>query len=106
MAWEISITDEGWSDIEEELYNWDKKALIQALCDDYFEQLEKQGKAYETCKRRAAKKKYFLEQYPCFDALVRSCYEKIREHSTCDNGGNGYWIDREGYHQVYTEDKA
>ncbi len=32
MAWEISITAEGWQEIREKLDDWSREALIDAIC--------------------------------------------------------------------------
>ena len=40
MAWEISITNEGWQEIKTELNKWSKKRLIQAISDNEFERIE------------------------------------------------------------------
>ncbi len=37
MAWEISISAEGWSEIREQLETWPVDSLIAAICDDKFE---------------------------------------------------------------------
>lgn len=33
--------------------------------------------------------------------LADRAYELIEQNNTCDNGGFGYWIDREGFHKVW-----
>jgi hypothetical protein len=37
------------------------------------------------------------------EVLADRAYEMIEQNNTCDNGGFGYWIDREGYHKVWLE---
>ena len=37
MAWSISITAEGWSEIRDQLGKWDRDVLIAAITDDKFE---------------------------------------------------------------------
>ena len=44
MAWEISITADGWQEIRQQLEQWEKDDLISAICDDKFEMVyEKAG---------------------------------------------------------------
>ena len=44
MAWEISISNEGWAEIREKLESWTCKELIVAITDDKFEMvMEKAG---------------------------------------------------------------
>lgn len=101
MAWEISITAEGWQDIRNELDNWSKKDLIQAISDDYYEELEQMGKPDDVCRKRALKLTCKLNLYASRDCLADHAFELIEKNNTCDNGGWAYWIDREGYHKVY-----
>ncbi len=37
MAWSISITVDGWSEIRDQLETWERDALIAAITDDKFE---------------------------------------------------------------------
>jgi len=104
MAWEISITAEGWSEVYEACHELDKKKLLDAITDDYFEALEKQGFDYTDCKKRALKLRYKLETYASQEGLADTAYELIEKNNTCDNGGYRYWIDREGYHGVTLTD--
>ena len=99
MAWSISITAEGWQEIRQQLEKWDKDDLIEAICDDKFELIyEKAGpedaqRAFDAEKRR-------LEDLP-HDILVDRAFELIETNNTCEKGGFGYWIDREGFHVVW-----
>jgi hypothetical protein len=104
MAWSISITAEGWSEIYEACHDLDKRQLINAITDDYFEALEKQGFDYNECNKRTLKLRYKLETYAAQECLADKAYELIEKNDTCDNGGYRYWIDREGYHAVYLTD--
>lgn len=86
MSWSISITAEGWQDIYDTLETWTRENLIAALIEDI-------GK----------------DDDPDFnycdvsdDILVDIAFERIQAVNTCDNGGNGYYIDEQGYHRVYT----
>jgi hypothetical protein len=98
MAWEISISAEGWSEIREKLEDWSCEALIAAITDDKFEAVY--GKADQQHAERAANaERKRLERLP-HDVLVDRALELIEQNGTCDNGGWAYWIDREGYHRV------
>jgi len=101
MAWSISITTEGWQEIRENLEDWSREELIEAITDDKFEAVyDKAGQ--EHAERAAAAERKRLEQLP-HDLLVDRAYELIEENDTCDNGGWAYWLDREGYHKVQLE---
>ena len=48
MAWGISITQEGWQEIHNELHNnWSKQDLINAITDDFYEEMEQEGISIE-----------------------------------------------------------
>lgn len=104
MAWEISITSEGWGELYEACHELSKESLITAITDDYFEALEQKGFEYIDCKKRALKLKYKLETYASQECLADQAYQLIEQNNTCDNGGYRYWIDREGYHGVTLPD--
>lgn len=102
MAWEISISAEGWSEIREKLARWSRKALIAALIDDKFEAVyEKAG--MDQVERAADAERRRIEYLP-HDVLAERAFEIIEQNGTCDNGGFGYWIDGEGYHKVWLDD--
>ncbi len=101
MAWEISITAEGWQEIREKLDDWDRASLVSAITDDTFERVEKLADQHHA-KRAAAAERKRLEELP-HDVLADKAFELIEANNTCDNGGFGYWIDREGYHKVWLE---
>ena len=97
MSWEISITQEGWQNIQNELNNWSREMLVNAISDDYFEMKE-----HTENEPSAKEMEWFnsnLKSLP-FDILVDRAFELIQENNTCDNGGFNYWVDREGYHTV------
>lgn len=99
MAWEISISGDGWNEIRQQLGMWQRDALITAICDDTFERVF--GKAGEYHAKRAADaEKEWLELID-HESLVDRAFELIEQNNTCDNGGWAYWIDREGYHRVH-----
>ena len=98
MAWEISISAEGWAAIRQKLDLWSREALIDAIVDDTFEMVyERAGQHHAD--RAATAERHRLEQLP-HDILADRAFELVEEHNTCDNGGWAYWIDREGYHKI------
>lgn len=102
MAWEISISPDGWQTIRDELEQWDKDDLIEAICDDRFEMVyEKVG--YDHAQRAFDAERKRLESLP-HDILVDRAFELVEVNCTCENGGFGYWIDREGFHVVWPSD--
>lgn len=104
MAWSISISQNGWSEIRDQLDTWDRKSLIAAITDDKFEMVN--GKAGEHHAKRAADaERKRLGSLP-HDLLVDRAFELIEQNDTCDNGGWAYWIDREGFHKVHLPDQA
>jgi len=98
MAWEISISAEGWVEIREQLEIWDRDALIAAIADDKFEVVSQKADQHHA-ERAVNAERERLEKLP-HDILVDRAYELIEQNGTCDNGGWAYWIDREGYHKV------
>jgi hypothetical protein len=102
MAWAISITAEGWQEIHDNLETWDREALIAAITDDKFEMVYGKGGQHHAERAAVAERKR-LENVP-HDVLVDRAYELIEQNDTCDNGGYGYWIDREGFHKVWLHD--
>jgi len=101
MAWEISITAEGWQEIREKLDEWDRASLIAAITDDTFEGIEQKA-GQNHAQRAADAERKRLEDLP-HDVLADRAYELIEQTNTCDNGGFGYWIDREGFHKVWLD---
>ena len=101
MAWEISITAEGWQQIRDKLDDWDRAALIAAITDDTFERVEQVAGQHHAQRAADAERKR-LEHLP-HDVLADHVYELIEQTNTCDNGGFGYWVDRGGYHKVWLD---
>lgn len=101
MAWEICISTDGWTELREKLDSWSRNELIVAITDDTFEMvLEKAGQFQ--AKRAAAAERNRLACLP-HDVLVDRAYELIEQNNTSDNGGFGFWIDREGCHKVWLD---
>ncbi len=99
MAWSISISPEGWSEIREALETWTAEALVNAIADDKFEAVYTKADLNHATRAADAERKR-LESVP-HDVLVDVAYELISENDTSDNGGFAYWVDREGYHKVH-----
>ena len=101
MAWEISISAEGWQEIRDKLDDWSRESLIDAIVDDKFETvLDKAGQHHAD--RAANAERERLAELPQ-DILADRAFELIEQNNTCDNGGFAYWIDREGYHKVHLD---
>ena len=101
MAWEISISAEGWQQLRDKLDDWDRASLIEAITDDTFERVYQHAGEHHAQRAADAERKR-LEDLP-HDVLADRAYELIEQNCTCDNGGFAYWIDREGYHKVVLE---
>lgn len=102
MAWSISISAAGWTEIRYELETWDREALISAITDDKFEMVQERAGDHHA-KRAAAAERERLSNLP-HDLLVDRAFELIEQNNTCDNGGWAYRIDREGFHKVHLPD--
>ena len=101
MAWEISISAVGWQQIRDKLDQWDRAALISAITDDTFERIEQIAGQHHAQRAANAERKR-IEDLP-HDVLADRAFELIEQNNTCDNGGFGYWVDREGYHKVWLD---
>lgn len=101
MAWEISITAEGWQEIRDKLDDWNRASLIAAITDDTFERVEQIAGQHHAQRAADAERKR-LEDCP-HDVLADRAFESVEQTNTCDNGGFGYWVDREGYHKVWLD---
>lgn len=101
MAWEISVSADGWAEIREKLDDWTCGDLIAAITDDKFEMvLAKAGQHH--AERASAAERNRLNDLS-HDLLADRAYELIEQNNTCDNGGWSYWIDREGFHKVWLD---
>ena len=101
MAWSISITAEGWQDIRDDLETWSRRRLVNAIADDKFEMVMDKG-GEEHAERAAVAERKRLKNLPQ-DVLADRAFELVEQNDTCDNGGYGYWIDREGFHKVWLD---
>lgn len=111
MAWEISISNEGWQEIRKELELWPRQRLINAISDDEYERVERivNDNGLDDIPANipaiASNSLRFRLAYDSDDALVDQAINLIEENNTCDNGGYAYWIDREGAHKVTLPDR-
>ena len=102
MAWEISISAEGWAEIREQLEQSTRDELIAAIADDKFEAVYASADSHQA-ERAAKAERERLSDLP-HDVLVDLAFKLIEQNNTCDNGGFAYWIDRAGYHKVELPD--
>ena len=97
MSWEISMSAEGWEAIRDSLNTWTlmdlSSALAMADTEEYVENPLEDLESYEI------QRTFYYEGLPQ-DILVDIALDRIRQHNTCNNGGNVFWIDREGYRTV------
>ena len=98
MAWEISISAEGWVEIREQLEQSTREELIAAIADDKFEAVYASADSHHA-ERAAKAERERLQDLP-HDVLVDRAFELVEQNNTCDNGGFACWIDRCGYHKV------
>lgn len=98
MAWSISITAEGWTEIRNALDEWSRERLIEAITDDKFEAVYERANQHHAQRAADAERKRICG-LP-HDVLADRAFELIEFNNTCDNGGFAYWIDREGCHKV------
>ena len=103
MSWEICITAEGWSEIREQLDNpeiWTPEMLARALAAHDAEVYDYSD--LDDLERYESARTLFWREFPD-DILADKCFELIERNNTCDNGGNGYYIDRDGIFQVFLD---
>jgi len=114
MAWEISMSSEGWEMARERLEERTKEQLIQAIIDDLYEAIEAElygesgvsgERSIDLILEMLEPYEQYLKKWPSHDALVDQAFALIERHNTCDNGGHSLWIDRAGIHKVYIGDK-
>jgi hypothetical protein len=99
MAWGISMTAEGWDNVRRNLEHWTCERLINALCDDRFQEVVEHKGGSQHAHKAADALRRRIKDLPQ-DILADEAYMLIERHNTCDNGGWAVWIDREGYHTV------
>jgi hypothetical protein len=87
MAWEISISPEGWSEIYDACHAKSKMFLFDAVNE---------------ARQQAGKKKIPRRWRSSISqsALADEAYLFTTENRTCDNGGFKYWIDKKGFYKV------
>ena len=99
MAWEISITAEGWQDIRDDLEQWDKEDLIEAICDNLFEMVFEMA-GQDHAQRAFDAEKERLKALP-HDILVDRAFELVEVYNTCENGGHGSKTTKALFSQVF-----
>ena len=99
MAWAISITAHGWQELHDKLERWSRRKLVNAIADDKFELVFDKG-GQEHAEHAVAAERKRLKNVP-HDVLVDRAFELVEQTDTCENGGFGYWIDRQGFHKVW-----
>lgn len=98
MAWSISMSDQGWRNVHQNLVLMNEEWLKDAIVDDRIEAwCETHTKLPSD---RTIKSWYNSMRYWHIRTLAKECMALIRQHNTCDNGGHQVWIDREGYRTV------
>ena len=85
MAWEISISAEGWAALYAACHNLEKRDLVEAI-----------GHVTGTDLIE-------LMALP-HDVLADQAFEFIETTNTCDDGGWWCWIDTDGYYKVHLPD--
>ncbi len=100
MAWSISMTPEGWDNVRRNLHGWDKKRLVDALCDDRFEAVESKGGTFHATAAADKMREQLMHPLQSIDGLAEMCFDAVQSNNLCDNGGHKVWIDREGCHKV------
>lgn len=87
MAWEISITPEGWQGLYTTLQHKSKTWLFKAV------NAARYGAGEKRLPQRLFKQ---LAQ----EGLANEAYDWIHKTNTCDNGAHHYYIDKEGWYTV------
>jgi hypothetical protein len=80
LVWEISISQEGWRDLEEAIRMKDAAFLQEALLECGISTRE-EG-----------------------EDLVSLTLQQIEESNTCEAGGYVYWIDQRGFYTIVLSD--
>ena len=96
------MSPNGWSKLRQRLDEWSDDDLVKALADDRYE-----GAASDGDEKQANDAlNVAIEQLAKLDheQLVDEAIRLIEKHQTCEAGGHGIWVDREGYHVVWLED--
>lgn len=107
MAWSHSHTPEAYENARRNLESWSAQRLIEAICDDHYEYLERMSEyspamIANACTDLKNDLTSEWERLDNHDTLVDQCMKMVIATNTCDNGGGNFWIDREGYHKVST----
>jgi hypothetical protein len=87
MAWEISISPEGWQEIQEACHTKSKTWLFKA-CNEARRQ-------YNTIRLPQKLLKHLRQE-----ALADEAYQWIETTNTCKVGGYSFYIDPKGYYLI------
>jgi hypothetical protein len=104
MAWEVYLSPEGWQAIYDELQTWSAAKLREAIVEaDVAKFVANSDIKYAADDREVQlyeeERILYWNDVP-HESLVDVVYKQIEETNTCDNGGNGYWIDGNGGFKV------
>ena len=99
MAWDLSFSAEGWADIRGKLNEWSRKALVVAIVDDKFDSVYEKG-GMDNAERAANAERRRIRDFPQ-DVLANVAFELIQQNNTCASSGFAFWINRDGYHNVF-----
>jgi len=106
MAWEISISAEGWSDIALALESESMDFLVNAVATHEWTEKFKNGDrgSFKAWDKFQKKRRAYHHHFSNHDNMLDRCLELIEHHNTCENGGNGFWIDCNGDYTVHLTD--
>lgn len=103
MSMEISLSPESWGEIREQLEDelvWGSENLASALATEDAEVYEYRD--LDDLERYENSRKVFWLEFPD-DTLVEQCYLLVERNNTCNDDGNGFYLDREGIYQVFLD---
>lgn len=112
MAWEISIGPEGWSEIRAAVANMPVERLARAVANwnhacfhglSFHDLPANPHHKGSWSWKKVLNNRDFRRLGPEFtrEVLAEQVMEQIESVMLCDNGGNGYYMDHEGYEQVF-----
>ena len=98
-AWEISMSKEGWENVDENLHGMSVEELAEAIAsDDFAETADERDLLSGDISFYEEKKAKYLELHQ--DVLADEAYKRVKKNNTSDNGGHMVWIDKEGFNKV------
>lgn len=72
MAWEISISAEGWTEIRAALEEWSRESLIEAIADDTFEAVYAKADDQHASRASAAERRGWSDCLTIYSLIGRS----------------------------------